>query len=498
MPMSKLLIPFTLCLALLLSACRPSAPSQSMPCNRLPQITPDFVDVTIPINLCPPNFGLNEAGSRVVARLSTNDFSYTYGQGKQILIDPTEWEQLKQSAIGNDIQVELWSEQPEGWIAYQPFSIHVAPDSIDRYISYRLIPPSYVSYEELIIEQRDLSSFQTREIYSNMLVNTEQKGQCINCHSYQNYNSTGRFLFHARQAWGGTLLVDGEQIRKVDLKHPGGISAGVYPAWHPSDNLIAFSTNKTAQVFHSLDTAKIEVFDSASDLILYDPVTDQVSSISSLTDQLETFPTWSPDGQWLYFSSAQVPFDTLALNLSQEAVKDYQLVRYDLYRKPFDRTTHQFGPTQLVYRASADSLSATLPRISPDGRYLVAALGPYGCFHVWHPQADIMLLDLHALADSTAQPQLLDPINSDQSESYPTFSSNGRWLMCASRRDDGNYTRPYIAYFDRQGRCHKPFQVPQQSPAHYQLSFKSYNRPEFMVAPVQVSPKDIARVVVSN
>lgn len=459
---------------------------------------PDYVDVTIPINLCPTNFGVLEPGSKVVARFSTPTLSYTYGQGNQVIIDPVEWEQLKQSAMDGDITVELWSKQPDGWIAYNPFSIHVSSDSIDNYISYRLIPPSYVAYEELIIEQRQLSSFQTQEIYNNMTVNNETQGQCINCHSYQDYNRTGRFLFHARQSWGGTLLIDGQQIRKVDLKRPETLSAGVYPSWHPTQNLLAFSTNQTAQVFHATDTAKIEVFDAASDLIFYDVERDEVTHISALRDQLESFPTWSPDGQWLYFSSACVPFDTLAEDPKVEAIRNYQQVRYDLYRKHFDQQVHQFGPTELVYQASADSLSATLPRLSPDGKYLTFAIAPYGCFHVWHPQADIALIATDSIENGSVTPQGITALNSDYSESYPTFSSNGRWLMCASRRDDGNYPRPYIAYFDRQGRCHKPFEVPQQSPAHYQLSFKSYNRPEFMVSPVQISPHDIAKAVMSE
>lgn len=510
-------------LTVLLASCRPAVPTQSTSAGRLPHIQPDYVDVTIPVNLCPTNFGVREEGREVVARLSTPSLSFTYGKGKQVLIDPVEWEQLKQSALETgSIKVELWAQQSEGWVAYEPFSIHIAPDSIDSYISYRLIPPSYVAYEELIIEQRNLSSFETQEIYNNMKVNTETQGQCINCHSYQDYNRTGRFLFHARQSWGGTMLIDGQKIRKVNLKRPETISAGVYPAWHPTQNLIAFSTNKTAQVFHSIDTAKIEVFDAASDLIFYDVAKDEVTHISNLSDQMESFPTWSPDGEWLYFSSARVPFDTLADDTKLEAIRYYRDVRYDLYRKHFDLQTHEFGPTELVYEASADSLSATLPRISPDGRYLVAAVAPYGCFHVWHPQADIMLFDLQLMvaadtvptADNTestgsgitaANPtsplrgtEEVSQLNSNYSESYPSFSSNGRWLMCASRRDDGNYTRPYIAYFDRNGQCHKPFEVPQQSPVYYQLSFKSFNRPEFMAAPVQVTPNDIAHVILAD
>ena len=488
---------------LLLSACTPSVPTHSTPAGRQPSIMPDYVDVTVPCNIAPLNFALNEPCREVVARLSTDQCSVVCGQGMQVIIDAAEWQRLVQSAVGDDIRVELFARQPDGqWLAYDTFCIHVAPDSIDAYITYRLIPPSYVAYEELIIEQRCLEDFTTRVVYDNMKVSTEQQGQCINCHSFQNYR-TDRFLFHIRQAWGGTVIVNDGKVSKVNLKRPGCLSAGVYPAWHPTLPLIAFSTNVTAQVFHTTDTAKVEVFDAASDVILYDVMQDTVTAVSCDTAQMETFPTWSPDGRWLYYCSAATPYDIHADDVSAEAVAHYTDIRYDLWRRSFDPDTRQFGPAELVYEAAADSLSVTLPRLSPDGRWLVCSVAPYGCFHVWHPEADIMLIDLQCTdmvsADGDIPEQrytarTLREMSSDCSDSYPSFSSNGRWLMCASRRDDGNYTRPYIAYFDRDGRCHKPFEVPQLSPAFYQLSFKSFNRPEFTITPVSTTVEDFARL----
>ena len=55
--------------------------------------------------------------------------------------------------------------------------------------------------------------------------------------------------------------------------------------------------------------------------------------------------------------------------------------------------------------------------------------------------------------------------------------------MVASRRDDGNYTRPYIAYFDKNGKTHKAFEVPQKDPNFYTFFLRSFNRPEFMIVP---------------
>ena len=165
-------------------------------------------------------------------------------------------------------------------------------------------------------------------------------------------------------------------------------------------------------------------------------------------------------------------------------IQRYKEVKYSLYKKSFDPKTRRFGPTELVYDAAAADKSVTLPRVSPDGKYLVMALGNFGCFHVWHPEADIYLLNLQ-----TNALRKLEGINSNCSESYPSFSSNGHWIMVASRRDDGNYTRPYIAYFDKKGQCHKAFEVPQRDPDFYTFFLRSYNRPEFMVEPVNTPLK---------
>ena len=84
-------------------------------------------------------------------------------------------------------------------------------------------------------------------------------------------------------------------------------------------------------------------------------------------------------------------------------------------------------------------------------------------------------------------------MNSSDVESYHAWSSNGRWILFTSRRDDGGYTRLYIAYFDEQGKVYKPFLLPQRSPSFYADYYKSYNVPEFMIEPVSITPQEFAR-----
>ena len=467
---------------LVLSCGRPSVPSHYSSESRQPRILPDYTEVTVPANICPLNFIVIEPGKEAIARITAGNVEYTYGEKKKIVIDEDEWKQLRQAARNGNMKVEVFVKEGNNWKAFQPFNIYVSEDTIDSYISYRLIQPLYVAFEDLTIAQRNLTTFEETEIYSNKSMNTPDQGQCINCHSYQNYH-TERMMFHMRQRLGGTMIVDQGKLKKVDLKTDSTISTGVYPAWHPNLNLIAFSTNLTGQSFHTKHIGKVEVQDKESDLILYDVEKEEIYYVANDSNELEVFPTWSPDGNTLYYCSAHFEYND-PNNKEEEIISRYQELHYNIYAKSFNQKTRQFGERQLIFDAAADRKSATLPRISPDGKHMVFSLGDFGCFHVWHPEADIYLLNLN-----THEIENLELLNSKRSESYPSFSSNGRWVMTASRRDDNNYTRPYISYFDKDGKCHKAFILPQRDPNFYTYFLHSYNRPEFMVEPIKITPE---------
>ncbi len=485
---------------LLLSSCvrHPDVPSSSKDTKCLPAIFPDYCNVTVPCNIAPLNFMLpTDEYEACIARIITSDGQQqTYGHGVKVQIPEEEWHAMLKASKGKSLKVEVWGEKNGEWLSFNPFEIHVAKEPIDEYLSYRLIEPSYVAWSFMEIAQRNLTSFEETQIFNNEITcNEKSKGQCINCHSYQNYK-TDNMLFHVRLSNGGTVLVNDGKVSKVNLKRDYTISSGVYPAWHPTAKLIAFSTNKTRQAFHTAHPNKIEVFDLASDLILYDVKTDSVSIVSNDSTLLEVYPTWSPDGKYLYYcKSVPLPEELRGKDITST----YQKIQYNIYRRSFDLATHHFGEEELVFDAASSDKSATLPRISPDGHYLLFALGQYGCFHSRHHDADIVCIPIDKftgtpLTAETSSPIDLTLLNSENySDSYPSWSSNGHWMMCASRRDDGNYSRVYFAYFNN-GKVGKAFLLPQEDPEQNTFLLKSYNRPEFMVEPVKISVNEFSKV----
>lgn len=281
----------------------------------------------------------------------------------------------------------------------------------------------------------------------------------------------------------------GDSVIKINLKTDSTLSAGVYPAWHPTLDLIAYSTNDTHQKFFSKGKRKVEVYDESSDLILYDMKTHEVTNIANDPLLLETFPAWAPDGRKIYYSVARYPDGVTPKTVEQNSDR----MHYDIVSRDFDPASHEFSEPDTIVYASAQDLSALLPRISPDGKYLLYCQAPFGTFHIWHKDSDLYMMDL-----TSGATWALDSANSDDTESYHSWSSNSRWIVFSSRRDDGSYTRPYIAYIAPDGKDTKAFVVPQESPEYYRELMKSFNVPEFFNAPLNADRNDIIKALDHN
>lgn len=477
-----------------LSACKPKAevPSAFSEVEAGAVIYPDYKDVVVPPNIAPLNFIVKDSlATAFVAKLS--------GGGEELLasastdgvvkLDTTRWRSLLTACQGSDVAVDVYAKRPDGWVHFKPHVFSVAEEPIDAYLSYRLIEPGYELYRQLGIYQRNLTTFDEVPVYENNREYADGENHCINCHNYR-LGDARDMLFHVRANHGGTVIVQDGKAKKILLKDSTIITSGVYPSWHPTENLVAFSTNKTGQAFHLYYPEKIEVLDDRSDLLLYDVTKNEVCHIIRTEGDLETFPCWSPDGRTLYYCTSYVsPLLNPSLpdsTRTQQLLLKYDSIRYNLMSIPFDASTRSFGKPKLEVDAVSEGKSISVPRVSPDGRYVLFTKGDYGQFHIWHKSSDLWVKDL--ARDSL---YALTEANSPDVDSFHSWSSNSRWFVFSSRRMDGNYTRPFIAYFDKNGRAHKPFVLPQEDPEWNVLLLKSYNVPELSRNAVDISAKDL-------
>ena len=477
-----------LCLLSLLPAlfaCTPDVPKDAQPLESHAKTLPDYAGATLPPNIAPMNFRVEEDADACIVHFHSRKGNRSLvAEGKTTDLPADDWKELLQAARGDTLYTDIYVQRKGKWLKFPTRRNYVAQEEIDPYIAYRLIEPSYVDYEQILICQRNLTNFKEEILCDNAMLTDGENGACLNCHAFQDYNRGGRIQMHIRQNHGGTLIADGGKLKKVNLKTPQTLSAGVYPAWHPRKNLIAYSVNETGQVFHTRDVQKIEVLDFASDLILYDIDQNKVYDIDCKPHDFETFPAWSPDGKMLYYCSAH--YVQTMNDIDAELGLNYRQMKYSILRRPFDEAAGKFGAQDTVFNAAALGKSAILPRISPDGQWLLFSMADFGNFHVWHKSSDLYVMNL-----STGRAYPLQEANSQETDSYHSWSSNGRWILFTSRRDDGNYTRLYIAYFDKTGRAHRAFQVPQRDPLFYARFCKSYNVPEWLSEPVAFSRNEL-------
>ena len=447
-----------------------------------PRIYPDYIGVTIPVNIAPLDFNLADETALLVDAVITDGHGNSlHSQGDETVdFDIDEWHALLGQNQGDSLSVVVSAKYEDGWRTYKPFSIYVSPDSIDYGLCYRLIEPGYEVWSRMGIYERDLSSFEERPLIEN----TQFEG-CVNCHSFNRGNPADMSL-HIRGKHGATLLrQDYGPVTAYNTRTDKTLGLCVYPYWHPSGRYIAYSTNTTNQLFHNASPNRVEVFDTASDLQVYDVERNELL-LSPLLKQdsiYETFPVFSADGRSIYFCAARaLPEGSLQLDS----------IRYSLCRIGFDPETGTFGDhIETVVDAPAQQKSVSFPRPSYDGRFLCYTLSDYGQFSIWHHEADLWLLDL-----ATGESRLMEGANSKDTESFHNWSTNSRWLVLSSRRDDGLFTRPYFSHVDEMGKISKAFMLPQHNPRRfYRGRFMSFNVPDFITGPTRFDSRQAAQAI---
>ncbi|MBO4811997.1 MAG: PD40 domain-containing protein [Prevotella sp.] len=455
--------------------------------NALPHIYPDYIGVTIPVNIAPLCFNMaDESALRIDAVITDRHGHQLESQGEESVdFDLDDWHTLLGQNLGDSLSVTVSTKYDDGWHTYRPFTIYVSPDSIDYGLCYRLIEPGYEVWSKMGIYERNLSTFDEHPLIEN----TQFEG-CVNCHSFNRGNPANMSL-HIRGPHGATLLRNNDgSVTAYNTKTDQTLGLCVYPYWHPSGRYIAYSTNSTSQLFHSAGSNRVEVFDTASDLQVYDVEQNELL-LSPLLKQdsiYETFPVFSADGRSLYFCAARPP-----LSFAKGAgVALLDSIRYNLCRIDFDPATGNFGNRiDTIIDAAAMHKSVSFPRPSYDGRFLCYTLSDNGQFSIWHHEADLYLLDL-----ATGESHPLVGANSDDTESFHNWSTNSRWLVFSSRRDDGLFTRPYFCHVDANGAVSKAFMLPQRNPRRfYRQRFLSYNVPEFIIGPTHFDSHQASAVI---
>lgn len=468
-----------ICLILLglcfgLSGCTP-APHDVIAADQELVAYPDYQGVTIPCNIAPLNFMLRgdyDAVAVTICDAEGHECLKQQASGAKVIFDADDWRQLLDTHRGQQLSVQLTARRSDDgqWLSFPAFDWTISPDSIDRYITYRLIEPGYEVWDNVVIEERCLESFDRRLLADGH----ELDNRCMNCHTHGGDRGQYSF-FYVRGENGGTLLNRDGRLRKVNLRSSRMQGGTVYGDWHPSGRFAVYSTNVIIPAFHSVAAHRLEVYDTQSDLCVADFERDSMllsPLVSNTASQLETFPAFSADGRSIYYCTAPNPCgDTIP---SARDIRPYiERLRYSLCRIGFDPATGTFGSqVDTIYNTRTREGSVNFPKCSPDGRYLCFTRSAAGTFPIWHSESTLCLLPL--AADSATVPQVID---TQQNGTYHTWSHNSQWLAFASKRSDGQYGRVYFAHIDPRGIT-KPLVMPQADPEMDDWNLRSYNIPD--------------------
>ena len=482
--MKKLIISLCLCASVFQLLSCSSGPENPTMVDQLPAIYPDYVGVTVPAEMAPLNFNsTDEAVDCIDVVVKGSKGGELHAQGDFADFDVDEWHQLTAQNIGGHLVFTVCEREDGQWLQYKDFTVDVSIYPLDEWgLTYRRIAPGYEVFSKMGLYQRDLSSFDEYAIIEN----TQVPGMCVNCHS-AHQTDPSKFVFHVRGEHGATMFqIDGQrEWLKAANNQLGG--SMVYPYWHPSGKYCAFSTNQTKQGFHVVPNERIEVFDLSSDVFVYDPATHELlmDSLLSTKDWSENSPVFSPDGKTLYYMTCK----------QQEYPLYYKDEKYNLCKISFDPETGKYGErVDTIFNAVAMGKSLTWPRPSYDGKYMLFTLMDYGYFSIWHEESQQWLLDL-----KTGEARELTEINSPKADSYHNWTTNSRWIVFTSRRDDGYYSRLYLACIDAKGHFSKPFMLPQRNPKeYYEASIYSFNTPDFTKTKVEFDAYHAGLEIISD
>jgi tetratricopeptide (TPR) repeat protein len=231
-------------------------------------------------------------------------------------------------------------------------------------------------------------------------------------------------------------------------------------------------TESNFYVVNFKDYRFLQVFyPTAGILAVYDRTTGREQPLPGANDPryVQTDGVWSPDGKYLVFARAQARAPYRPDRKFAEYANDPKEVQiqYDLYRIPFN--DGRGGQAEPIQGASANGMSNTFPKVSPDGRWIVFVKCKNG--QLMRPDSQLYIVPAEG---GEARPL---ESNTPLMNSWHSFSPNGRWLVFSSKARSP-YTQMYLTHLDQQGHASPAILIENSTAAN-----RAVNIPEFVNIP---------------
>jgi len=385
----------------------------------------------------------------------------------------SSWEALKKAAGASSIRLEVRGcrvidGKRVGTTVYTDevtFSISKYP--VDPLVVYRLVTPLFHSAKTPDMFFLNVATLDSGLFYPSA------GSYCTNCHSFPNTPSTPEKDYNLAIA---IRHRDGDKRLTVlglynFLQRQGkGISASTFfMSWNPDGTKLAVCEGKDtySKPLTTLETQEFLV--RMADIHIVDRVTGEDSLLpgASSRDYMETFPAWSTDGKTILFTRAE------------EIGDNWHPLKFSIYQVPYN--DGKGGESTPLPGASENGKSNFFPRFSPDGKWMVWTVAEWSS--LVSPTSDLWITS----ARDWSNPRKLECNCDCAMDSHHSWSSNSRWLLFTSKRDDGIFARMYLTEIDEEGHASAPVEVP--TPGGDDVM--CYNVPEFMKFDLPIDAWDI-------
>jgi tetratricopeptide (TPR) repeat protein len=434
--------------------------------------------------------------------------------------DAATWSEIKRRSVERAATITFTGVSEAGpghALSRGRVTIRTSKDPVGAPIFYRDVPLMPAEVEKGVIKPLapaaiPLIAWRLRDIgepHSRLMM--EGLPTCANCHSFSSDGKTlGMDMDGPKNDKGMYALVPISKemtIREQDViewssfrgKLGGKIRVGFMSQVSPDGQHVITMINGSEAGRESAATAasgiagmkKLEKdlegnyyvanFKDYSFLQVFFPTRGILAWYSQATKLLQPLPgaddsryvqanaAWSPDGKYLVFARAEAlsPYPEGGKLAEFANDPNETQIRYDLYRIPFNGG--KGGRPEPVAGASANGMSNSFPKISPDGRWIVFVQARNGLLM----RPDSRLYIVPAQGGKARQMRCNTPIMN----SWHSFSPNGRWLVFSSK-SWSPYTRMFLTHLDEEGRDSPPILIDNAAAAN-----RAVNIPEFVNIP---------------